>query len=103
MNKTSQLIKLASQLEIKYALTPVVNVEIPKNYFDTLARWHSVGRTIDGAIYMIKELSKHVDDSDNEIKSLLNEGFYTTQELQDVKQALDACHVAIKNKSMKNE
>ena len=97
MSKYDNIIKMAENFETM--ATQMVSIEIPQYYFDVLSHWASVGRTIDAAIEMIDGLSGYVEPGDNYSKGLLDDKMHIVSELHDIKQALDACHTAIKTKS----
>lgn len=75
-----------------------VQIDVSDHHFELLGRWASVGRTIDSAITLIDNLSGYVDDSDPNGQDLLQDKLYITNELQEIKLALDAIHNSIKSK-----
>lgn len=77
-----------------------VTIEIDRMYYEKLAQWASVGRTIDAAILLLDQYAERVDQirsmTDRETRDVADAVDHTLSELRELKQPLDACNAACK-------
>lgn len=88
------------RMGMEVAVSDKVTIEIDRMYFEKLAQWASVGRTIDAAIEILDQFVEHVgkfrDLTDLETNRIADAADFVIQELRDLKQPLDACNSACK-------